>query len=182
MAGDGKVRPATTQGGPMHTRPKTLAAAIMLAAALIIFDAGSALAWRIGNWTGGAFGNRATGQLNFCQMSVRYKSGIRLWFRQYANYNLYVGLSRGTWRLTPGGRYTLTFVIDGRVIRQARGVVLAENTRRIWLPLGTDRYTRNRLQRGLRLRLVHNSGNYRFNLTGTSVALARLERCLQIRG
>lgn len=166
----------------MLYRPKTLAAAIMLAATLIIADAGQALAWRIGNWTGGAFGNRTTGQLNFCQMSVRYKSGIVLWFRQYANYNLYVGLSHYNWSLTPSGNYTLTFVIDGRMIRQARGVVLPGNTRRIWLALGTDRYTRDRLQRGFRLTLLHNSGRYGFKLTGTAAALARLERCLQIRG
>jgi hypothetical protein len=166
----------------MHNRAKTLVAAMMLAATLTIIDASQALAWRVGNWTGGAFGNRATGRLNFCQMSVRYKSGIVLWFRQYANYNLYVGLSHVNWRLTPSGNYTLTFVIDGREIRRARGVVLPGNTRRIWLALGTDRYTRNRLQRGFRLTLVHNNGTYRFKLTGTAVALARLERCLQIRG
>jgi hypothetical protein len=166
----------------MQHRSKTLAAGILLAAALILVDTGHALAWRVGNWTGGAYGNRATGQLNYCQMSVRYKSGIRLWFRQYANYNLYVGLSHANWGLTPGGNYTLAFVIDGRMIRRARGVVLPENTRRIWLALGTDRYTRSRLQRGFRLTLVHNNGNYRFKLTGTAAALARLERCLQIRG
>ena len=166
----------------MHHRPKTLAAAIVLAATLVIFDAGQALAWRIGNWTGGAYGNRATGQLNYCEMWVRYNSGIVLWFRQYANYNLYVGLSASGWRMTPGGNYTLAFVIDGSLIRRARGVVLRGNTARIWLALGTDRYTRNRLQRGFRLTLVHNNGTYNFKLTGTAAALARLERCLQIRG
>ena len=163
-------------------RLKSLVLTMGIAAALVAVDVGGALAWRVGNWTGGAFGNRATGKLNFCQMSVRYKSGIVLWFRQYADYNLYVGLSRGNWRMNPGGNYTLAFVIDGRMIRRARGRVLAENTRRIWLALGTDRYTRRRLQRGFNLTLVHNSGNYRFQLRGTAVALARLERCLRIRG
>ena len=163
-------------------RLKSLTLTVGLALGLFAFDTAGAQAWRVGNWTGGAFGNRATGQLNFCQMSVRYKSGIRLWFRQYANYNLYVGLSRPNWRMNPGGTYTLAFIIDGRMIRRARGRVLPENVSRIWLGLGVDRYTRQRLQRGFRLVLVHNKGRYGFNLTGTAAALARLERCLQIQG
>lgn len=166
----------------MRHRSRTLVAAILVAAALTVVDAGQALAWRIGNWTGGAYGNRSTGELRYCEMWVRYKSGIVLWFRQYTNYNLYVGLSRSGWRMNPGGNYVLAFVIDGRLIRRARGVVLSGNTARIWLPLGTDRHTRRRLQRGYRLMLVHDNGNYRFKLTGTAAALARLERCLQIRG
>jgi len=166
----------------MRNRSRLLATAIVLAGALIIFDARQALAWRVGNWTGSAYGNRATGELSYCEMWVRYNSGIVLWFRQYANYNLYVGLSRSGWQMNPGGNYILTFVIDGQMVRRAQGVVLRGNLARIWLPLGTDRYTRGRLQRGLRLTLVHNNGNYSFKLTGTAVALARLERCLQIRG
>jgi len=155
---------------------------VSVALALLVANSPDAFAWRVGNWTGGAFGNRATGQLNFCQMSVRYKSGIVLWFRQYANFNLFVGVSRPNWRMNPGGKYTVTFVIDGRVIRSARGRVLRDSTSRIWLGLGTDRYTRRRLQRGFVLTLVHSSGRYPFRLTGTAAALARLERCLRIRG
>jgi hypothetical protein len=166
----------------MQHRPRMLVAAIVLAVALSFVDTSQARAWQIGNWSGGAYGNRATGQLNYCQMWVRYKSGIVLWFRQYTNYNLYVGLSHSNWRMNPSSNYTLAFVIDGQLVRRARGVVLAENISRIWLGLGTDRYTRNRLQRGFVLTLVHNSGNYRFKLTGTAAALERLERCLQIRG
>ena len=69
----------------MRNRSRLLATAIMLAGALIIFDARQALAWRVGNWTGSAYGNRATGELSYCEMWVRYNSGIVLWFRQYAN-------------------------------------------------------------------------------------------------
>lgn len=158
---------------------KRLTIGVVLAAAMTTAVVETASArWRVGNWTGSAYRSNATGRFAYCQMWVRYRSGIWLYFRQYPNYNLYVGMWKQTWQMRAGGNYAMTFMIDGQIVRRARGIVEASNISRIWLALGTDRYTRNRLQRGFNLTLINNHQRYRFALQGTAVGLAALERCV----
>lgn len=154
------------------------AAAGTLTAGGMVSFVDSAAAWKVGNWTGAAYRSNQTGRFSFCQMWVRYNSGIWLYFRQYPSYNLYVGMARQNWTLKTNGRYIMAFFIDGRFVRRARGIVEPNNTRRIWLALGTDRCTRHRLRRGFHLTLVNNNQRYRFRLTATSVGLNALERCV----
>jgi hypothetical protein len=159
---------------------KRLTTGAIIALALTTALAETAAArFRVGVWTGSAYTSRTTGRFSYCQIWAKYRSGIWLYFRQYPNYNLYVGMYRQNWQLRPGGNYTMTFMIDGRVIRRARGIVERANTRRIWLELKTDRYTRNRLQRGFNLMLINNQQRYHFQLRATSVGLAALERCVR---
>ena len=135
--------------------------------------------WRVGAWSGSAYSSRTTGRFTYCQIWAKYRSGIWLYFRQYPNYNLYVGMYKSDWRLVPGGKYTMTFIIDRRVIRRARGIVERNNLSRIWLELKTDRYTRDRLRRGFNLTLINNQQRYHFQLRATSVGLGALERCVR---
>lgn len=140
-------------------------------------DAGAR--FRVGNWTGNAF--YAKGRFSHCRIWVAYRSGITLNFAQFASYKLFIGLSRPNWNLVPNGRYRMTMIIDGRVIRNARGIVLNANRTRLWLPLGRDNHARQRLRRGLRLTLTNGRQRYNFSLTATSAALARLQQCVRFR-
>ena len=155
----------------------TIGCAIAAAMTLSLVETAAAQ-WRVGNWYGAAYRSNSTGRFSYCQIWVKYRSGIWLYFRQYPNYNLYVGMQNRNWRLVAGGRYSMIFIIDGRPIRRARGIVERTNLSRIWLALGTDRYTRNRLQRGFNLVLTNNRQRYSFQLQATSVGLAALERCV----
>ncbi|MEN8197398.1 MAG: hypothetical protein ABFS30_12940 [Pseudomonadota bacterium] len=136
--------------------------------------------FRVGNWTGNAFYSK--GRFSHCRIWVGYRSGITLNFAQFASYNLFIGLSRPNWNLVPNGRYQMTMIIDGRVVRSARGIVLNSNRTRLWLPLGRDTHARDRLRRGFRLTLTNGRQRYKFDLTATSAALARLQQCVQFQG
>lgn len=160
---------------------RAVIAVVALTACLVSIPT-TAQAWRVGNWVGSGYTSNRTGAFSHCMMWVRYRSGITLYFLQFPNYNLYIGMGKPSWSMNPQGNYTMQLQIDGRIVRSARGRVLAGNVRRIWLGLGTDRYTRNRLQRGIMLTLINGSQRYRFRLTATAVALARLERCIRYQG
>lgn len=164
----------------MKAAVRALLIAFVIGAASQIVTARDADArFQVGNWTGNAF--YAKGRFSHCRIWVGYRSGITLNFAQFASYNLFIGLSRPNWNLVPNGNYRMTMIIDGRVIRSAKGIVLRANTTRLWLPLGRDDYSRHRLRRGLRLTLTNGRQRYNFSLTATSAALARLEQCVRFQ-
>ncbi len=155
----------------------TVGCALPIAVTAALADVAAAR-WRVGNWTGSAYTSNASGRFAYCQMWVRYSNNNWLYFRQYSNYSLYVGMYNQGWRMKAGANYAMTFLVDGRMIRRAKGIVEPKNLSRVWLALGTDRYARNRLQRGFKLTLINNHQRYSFRLTATAVGLAALERCV----
>ncbi len=137
----------------------------------------AAAQWSVGAWTGNSYVNR-TGAFSHCIMNARYNSGITLYFMQFSDHDLFIGISAPDWSLDPHSPYTLTLMIDGKEIRSAPGTVLRHDTNRLWLALGKDRQTRERLRWGLKLRLVQGDRDYGFQLTGTAIALRQLEQCV----
>ena len=138
----------------------------------------AAAQWTVGDWTGNSYVDRA-GALSHCIMSARYNSGITLYFLLFRDRDLFIGVSAPDWSLNPHSPYTMTMVIDGKVIRSASGTVLRYDTKRLWLALGKDSKTRERLRWGLKLRLMQGDRSYDFRLTGTAAALKRLDRCVR---
>lgn len=134
--------------------------------------------WSVGDWNGNSYVDRA-GAFSHCIMSAMYNSGITLYFMLFRNDDLFIGVAAPDWSLNPHSPYTMTLVIDGKTIRSAPGTVLRYDTKRLWLALGKDRKTRERLRWGLMLRLLQGKRNYGFQLTGTALALKRLETCVR---
>ena len=154
-----------------------IAAGLVLAASIPSrSDAQSS--WQVGNWIGRSMYNDS-GQFSGCRMSVTYNSGITLHFVQLSNYSLFIGMSKSEWVMNPDATYNMGLVIDGEYVRRARGIVLGGLTNAIFLDLGTDRLTRDRLARRFQLTLVNNQQSYNFNLTSTAAGLQRLEYCIQ---
>ena len=138
----------------------------------------AAAQWSVGDWNGASYVDRA-GAFSHCIMSAKYNSGITLYFLLFRNHDLFIGVSAPDWSLSPHSPYTMTLVIDGKTIRSAPGTVLRYDTKRLWLDLGRGQKIRELLRRGLKLRLQQGKRNYGFRLTGTAVALKRLEKCVQ---
>ena len=137
----------------------------------------SDIRWSVGGWNGGSSTDKA-GKLHFCVMEAKYKSGISLLFLQFPDYKLSVGMASKSWSLDPRGKYRMTLVVDGRTIGAANGIVLPYYRYALWLNLGHNRHVRERLRRGRIMRLLLSGRKYGFNLTGTAVALNRLELCV----
>ena len=138
----------------------------------------AAAQWSVGDWVGNSYVDRA-GVFSHCIMSAKYNSGITLYFLLFRNQDLFIGVSAPDWSLNPHSPYTMTLVIDGKPIRSAPGTVLRYDTKRLWLALGKDRKTRERLRWGLKLRLLQGKRKYGFQLTGTAAALKRLDKCIR---
>ena len=79
----------------------------------------AAAQWSVGAWTGNSYVNR-TGAFSHCIMNARYNSGITLYFMQFSDHDLFIGISAPDWSLDPHSPYTLTLMIDGKEIRSAR--------------------------------------------------------------
>jgi len=162
--------------------PRALRCCRILFAALFLGNAAgwtpAAAQWSVGDWNGASYVDRA-GAFSHCIMSAKYNSGITLYFLLFRNHDLFIGVSAPDWSLSPHSPYTMTMVIDGKTIRSAPGTVLRYDTKRLWLDLGKDRKIRELLRRGLKLRLTQGERDYGFRLTGTAVALKRLEKCVQ---
>ena len=138
----------------------------------------AAAQWSVGDWNGNSYIDRA-GAFSHCIMSAKYNSGITLYFLLFRNHDLFIGVSAPDWSLNPHSPYTMTLAIDGKTIRSAPGTVLRYDTKRLWLALGKDRKMRERLRWGLKLRLLQGKRDYGFQLTGTAMALKRLEDCVR---
>ena len=158
-----------------------LAARIALGLALAMGAAGAAGAWQIGNWFGRSVVTD-TGAFAGCRMSASYDSGITLHFLQLGKGTLLIGMSQPGWSLDPAGAYSLGLVVDGQLVRRARGVVLSGMRETMFIDLGRDQATRALLRRGARLSLADGMRSYDFHLTGAADALARLDQCVRAGG
>ena len=134
--------------------------------------------WSVGDWTGNSYIDRA-GAFSHCIVSARYNSGITLYFLLFRNHDLFIGVAAPDWSLNPHSPYEMTMAIDGKTLRSAPGTVLRYDTKRLWLELGKERGIRERLRRGIKLRLLQGAHSYDFRLTGTDAALKRLDRCVR---
>lgn len=157
-------------------RISTLFAALFVGC--VAGSAPAAAQWSVGDWNGNSYIDRA-GTFSHCIMSAKYNSGITLFFLLFRNHDLFIGVAAPDWSLNPHSPYTMTLAIDGKTIRSAPGMVLRYDTKRLWLALGKDAKTRERLRWGLKLRLLQGERDYGFQLTGTAAALKRLDRCVR---
>ena len=163
---------------PRPVRRLSIPIAALFLGGLAGWAPAAAAQWSVGDWTGNSYVDRA-GVFSHCIVSAKYNSGITLYFLLFRNRDLFIGVSAPDWSLNPYSPYTMTLAIDGKTIRSAPGTVLRYDTKRLWLALGKDRKTRERLRWGFKLRLKQGKSDYGFQLTGTAAALKRLEKCVR---
>lgn len=162
----------------MRSRSIRFAARAAAGLALAASFAGVAGAWQVGNWIGRTVLGDA-GAFAGCRMSVAYDTGITLHILHLRKGALLIGMTEPSWSLDPAGKYGMGLVVDGRLVRRARGVVLSGMRDTLFLDLGRDQGARALLQQGQRLSLADGMRTYDFRLTGISEALERLQSCVR---
>ncbi len=66
----------------------------------------------VGNWTGGAYTNDATGAFSHCAVNAPYRNGTRMFTSITADLKWLIGFAHPAWKLKPGSRLNLQLVFD----------------------------------------------------------------------
>ncbi|MDP3255932.1 hypothetical protein [Bosea sp. (in: a-proteobacteria)] len=129
----------------------------------------------VGNWTGGAFTNDATGAFSHCAVNAGYRNGTRMFTSITADLKWLIGFAHPNWKLKPGSRLNLQLVFD----RTSRIDVTAEAKTPTLLAIAmpADSQLIGAFRQGHRLELVANDQRLTFALTSTSEMLPALVEC-----
>lgn len=129
----------------------------------------------VGNWTGGAFTNDATGAFSHCAVNAGYRNGTRMFTSITADLKWLIGFAHPNWKLKPGSRLNLQLVFD----RTSRINVTAEAKTPTLLAIAmpADSQLIGAFRQGRLLELVANDQRLTFALTSTSEMLPALVEC-----
>lgn len=129
----------------------------------------------VGNWTGGAFTNDATGAFSHCAVNAGYRNGTRMFTSITADLKWLIGFAHPNWKLKQGSRLNLQLVFD----RTARIEVTAEAKTPTFLTIAmpADSQLIGAFRQGHRLELVANDQRLTFALTSTGEMLPALVEC-----
>lgn len=129
----------------------------------------------VGNWSGGAFTNDATGAFSHCAVNAGYRNGTRMFTSITADFKWLIGFAHPNWRLKPGARLNLQLVFD----RSSRIDVTADvkTASLLTIAMPDDSQLINAFRRGSYLELVANDQRLTFALTSTGEMLPALAAC-----
>jgi len=151
---------------------------VAAAALVLVLGAGPAAArdkFRVGAWEGEAHPDRS-GAFAQCSISTEYENGIILYFVLSRRYDFSVLLASRSWSLTEGDSYPVAYSIDGG--QRFRATAKALNKYTVGIPLPSNRETFDRFRAGAAFLIEAAGGRFRFDLGGTSAALAALLNCV----
>ncbi|WP_148663315.1 hypothetical protein [Bosea vaviloviae] len=129
----------------------------------------------VGNWSGGAFTDNATGAFSHCAVNAAYKNGTRMFTSITADFKWLLGFSHASWKLKPGERLALQLVFD----RTSRIEVTADVKTPVLMTIAmpADSQLITAFRQGGYLELVANDRRLAFALTSTSEMLPALVEC-----
>ena len=159
---------------------KLLAGAALVAAMVFGTTANAAGPFdpfKSGNWKGGAYTSKKTGEFSHCAASVRYKSGIIISIHITRKAKWRMGLGHRNWKLTNRRiiRFGLSF--DGLAPVNVRGLAISSKVAIIPMPNKSKviRLFRNASS----LEMFVDGHKFRFRLDGTRRLLPALARCVK---
>jgi hypothetical protein len=129
----------------------------------------------VGNWSGGAFTDDATGAFSHCAVNAGYRNGTRMFTSITADFKWLVGFAHPNWKLKPGSKLALQLVFD----RSARIDVTADvkTSSLLTIAMPADSQLIRAFRHGSYLELVANDQRLTFALTSTSEMLPALVEC-----
>ena len=129
----------------------------------------------VGNWTGGAYTNDATGAFSHCAVNAPYRNGTRMFTSITADLKWLIGFAHPAWKLKPGSRLNLQLVFD----RTSRIDVTAEVKTPTLLAIAMPAESQliGAFRQGRILEMVANDQRLTFALTSTSEMLPALVEC-----
>ena len=129
----------------------------------------------VGNWSGGAFTNDATGAFSHCAVNAGYRNGTRMFTSITADFKWLIGFAHPNWRLKPDSTLSLQLVFD----RSSRIDVTAnvKTASLLTIAMPDNSQLINAFRHGSFLELVANDQRLTFALTSTGEMLPALVEC-----
>lgn len=131
--------------------------------------------FKVGYWKGGAYFEG--GRFSHCAMSVRYRSGITVFFSITRGYKFIIGFSKRGWNFTPGTKFRLQYLIDGYPIYSGTAQTNSRLRSLVTAYLPATRQVFDRFRRGYLFAIKTSKGRSSFSLAGSYAALTRLLNC-----
>ncbi|HEV2555107.1 MAG TPA: hypothetical protein VGV17_15235 [Bosea sp. (in: a-proteobacteria)] len=129
----------------------------------------------VGNWTGGAYTNDATGAFSHCAVNAGYRNGTRMFTSITADFKWLIGFAHPNWKLKPGSSLNLQLVFDRTSRIDVRAEARSPTLLAIAMP--ADSQLIGAFRQGHRLELVANDQRLTFALTSTREMLPALVEC-----
>ena len=92
---------------------------------------------KVGNWTGGAYTNDATGAFSHCAAGTPYRSGIYFMVGMDAAGGWTLGFAHPSWRLQANEAFPIDLTFDGQAQFHVFGAALANNQVRVPMPVNS---------------------------------------------
>jgi len=131
----------------------------------------------VGNWSGGAYTNDATGQFSHCAVNAPYRNGTRLLTSVTSGFQWLLGIAHPDWKLTVGANVPLRLVFD----RQTSIAVTAhvKNPTLLTIAMPAESALIRAFRQGRYLEVVAGDKRITFALTSTSEMLPVLINCVR---
>jgi hypothetical protein len=144
-------------------------------AVLVLVLCGQAYAFKSGNWNGDA-NNDENGKFRDCTMLAEYNSGITLAFIITRDFDWGLVLANDKWNLETGSTQDVTLAVDSR--QPIPATAKAVDSKGLLISLENTGPVVDAMRHGRLLKIVTESGEVSFRLTGTRDAIAKLSRCV----
>ncbi|MGC1586050.1 MAG: hypothetical protein WA791_10150, partial [Rhodomicrobium sp.] len=131
---------------------------------------------RVGQWTGGAYTNDATGAFSHCAAGVSYQSGIYLTVGLFANHEWRLGFVHPDWHLTIGETIPITLTFDGREQFNVFGI--AQTPLFVLVPMPQNSTLSMQFRKSNGMTALAKGNAFQFALTSTSQLMPTLANCV----
>jgi hypothetical protein len=131
----------------------------------------------VGNWSGGAYTNDATGQFSHCAVNAGYKNGTRLLTSVTRDFQWLLGIAHPDWNLRTGGSMQLRLVFDRGTSISVTATVRTPKLITIAMP--TESALIRAFRQGHYMEVFAGDKRITFALTSTSEMLPVLVNCVR---
>lgn len=131
----------------------------------------------VGNWSGGAYTNDATGQFSHCAVNAAYKNGTRLLTSVTGGFQWLLGIAHPDWNLNVGASVPLRLVFDRETSISVSAQV--RNPKLITIAMPAESALIRAFRQGRYLEVVARDKRLTFALTSTSEMLPVLVNCVR---
>jgi hypothetical protein len=131
---------------------------------------------KVGNWTGGAWTNDATGAFSHCAAGAPYLFGIYVIVSLDVSGEWTLGFIDHSWQLTPYEAFPIDFTFDGQTQFHVFGAVQTNNFVRV--PMPTNSALMAQFGKSAMMTALANGQLFQFKLDSTSQLLPALANCV----
>jgi hypothetical protein len=131
---------------------------------------------KVGNWTGGAYTNDATGAFSHCAAGAPYLSGIVFLVSLDVSGGWTLGFVHQSWQLQPNEAFPIDLTFDGQTQFHVFGAALTNNFVRVPMPVTSALMAQFR--KSATMTALAKGQLFQFKLDSTSQLLPTLANCV----